>query len=243
MSELTQTTSAQNKTEPVVVNVNFGDQMPRSSRGESTSSSRIVGWLGALVALVAVGSLAHSYAGAQPEGSRAREIKELVDEYALDLISRYTDPEVTDNPACVLIEPAQVENSQIDPSDMPRPCGEILTSSGGEIIHPDDTIHLGIRVENAIDITRLSRLYEENPNAPQEYFESLLELNSPEGMVEHLEAAGLCTQALSEILGGIEDTRAEEDPFDLGQDRDASVKLFGFSEEMQDWVEIESECS
>ncbi len=221
--------------EPVVVNVSLGQGDTLGVKPKNNGVWKVFGSVVVAGALVFVGGRNSA------EGSRLNEISNTMNEVAESFYGQFTDPPVEENPACVIVEPIQIEDLVIDSAIMPRPCGELLPFSDEEVLFPDGSLHLGIFIENQIDDVAYSELYDENSSTARDLFGRLLNLNNASGMIEELDIAGLCSQAVSRILEGIEDTGYDSDPLGLGREREVSVKLFEKNDD-EVWQELSLEC-
>lgn len=216
--------------------ITFVMPMNEGNKPNKTNTTAKIAFAGAVL-LAGVYQIGQS----QPEGSRLNDISTQIQGYAEAIYGQFTDPPAEDNPACLILEPVEIEGLTIPSSIMPRPCGEILIMNNGSESGQEEDLHLGIFIENHIQEEGFETLYDQNPSATREITPQLLELNEVEGTISQLNSSGLCASAISKILEGIEDTRHSSDPLGLNGNRNPTVKLYKKSEN-NEWVALDMEC-
>jgi hypothetical protein len=182
---------------------------------------------GAFTAFALIGVLAYgAYNYDAREGSFLDEANDAFVELIDDVLGRLNDPPAVNNPDCKAISPPAIEGLIIDPADMPRLCGKIITTSAGLPVHPDETVHLEMFTDNHFTEEFWEDLSNQNTVLVREHLQQLLLYNEPEHLLEILDQAGLCSEAVESIVVGIADTRAEDDPLNAGSDNSVEVKLY-----------------
>ncbi len=199
------------------VNVHVGEA--RSTRESAFSSWFVKGAL-----LLGLSYAAYAYADTVPESSRAGTAKVVVDNIASKITGRLIDPSAEENPKCRIVEPFDAGDISIHPADMPMICGRTIMSSPQ--YESSDILGLEVYIENQIDNATLLEIGSENGQLSAADNDRILLLNSPTGMLEQLNASGVCALAIGGIIQGINGTNITDNPFNIGSDRTVNIQLY-----------------